>query len=311
LGGVSRDARIRARIRFDVILTGVHASVSQMLRHLAKKALEIYATRLPYHRGKWRVIEGGLRAFGIEEADRGCEFEVERHGLRWRLDPECGVQRRLYYHGVLDPYDEREFLKLVRPGSVFFDIGSYYGYYAMRAAQCGARAIAFEPASANYEILRQNVALNADLRCETYKLALSDSVGIAAMSIAPVNKRGNGWICAPSDGSVATEDVETTTLDVFVCEHGIDRLDALKLDVEGAECKVLAGGVETLARFRPVMLIEFNPGCLKRLGEERGTLLDLVRDFGYELWRTTHHGLVRFQRLEPGEEYCNLVCRPV
>ena len=280
-----------------------------MLRRLAKNALEIYATRLPYHRGKWRVIEGGLRAFGIEAADRGREFEVERQGLRWRLGPACAMQRRLYYHGALDPYDERELLPLIEPGSVFFDIGSYYGYYALRAAQRGARAFAFEPASANYQRLAQNVALNADLRCETFQLALSDSVGTVAMSVAQEGNRGTGRIGAPSDGSVATEEVATTTLDRFVREHGIDRVDALKLDVEGAEGKVLAGGAETLARCRPVMLMEYNPRCLGRFGVEGETLLKMVRDMGYELWRATPRGRVKFQRLEPGEEYCNLVCR--
>lgn len=279
-----------------------------MFRRLAKNALEIYATRLPYHRGKWRVIEGGLHAFGIDEADRDREFEVERQGLRWRLGPACAMQRRLYYHGALDPYDEREFLPLIRPESVFFDIGSYYGYYALRAAQRGARACAFEPASANYQRLAQNVALNPKVRCEIFPIALSDSVGTVAMSVAQEGNRGTGRIGAPSDGSVVTENVATTTLDKFVRDNGIDRVDALKLDVEGAEWKVLTGGAETLARCRPAMLMEYNPPCLRRFGVEGEALLQLVRTMGYELWRARAGGRVKFQRLAPGEEYCNLVC---
>lgn len=281
-----------------------------MLRSLAKSALEIYATRLPYHRGKWRVIEGGLSVFGIDAVDRGREFEVERQGLRWRLGPACAMQRRLYYHGALDPYDEREILPLIKPGSVFFDIGSYYGYYALRAAQRGARAFAFEPASANFQHLARNVALNPTLSCQAVQLALSDSTGTVAMSVAQEGNRGTGRIGAPSDGSVATETVATMTLDSFVRERGIERVDALKLDVEGAECQVLAGGAETLARCRPAMLMEYNPPCLERFGVGGDTLPKTVRAMGYELWRATAGGRVKFERLSPGEEYCNLLCLP-
>jgi FkbM family methyltransferase len=280
-----------------------------MLRRLAKSALEVYATRLPYHRGKWRVIEGGLSAFGIDAADRGQEFEVERQGLRWRLGPECAMQRRLYYHAALDPYDEREFLPLIRPGSVFFDIGSYYGYYGLRAAQRGARAFAFEPAGANYQCLARNVALNPGLSCEPVRLALSDSVGTVAMSVAQDGNRGTGRIGVASDGGVATENVATMTLDGFVRERGIERVDALKLDVEGAECKVLTGGTETLTRCRPAMLMEYNPPCLERFGVSGEVLLKMVREMGYEVWRAKASGRVKFQGLEPGEEYCNVVCR--
>jgi FkbM family methyltransferase len=281
-----------------------------MLRPLAKHALELYATRLPYHRGKWRVIEAGLNAFGIEAADRGHEFKVERQGLHWKLGPDCAIQRKLYYHGALDPYDEREFLSAIRPGSVFFDVGSYYGYYALRAASLGARSFAFEPASVNYQRLAQNVALNPTLSCEPCRLALSDSVGTVAMIVADEGNRGTGRIGAPTDGSVPTEEVATNTLDLFFEEKGLDRLDAMKLDVEGAEMKVLTGGAKTLAMFRPVMLMEYNPGCLRRFGVEPADLLKKVRELGYEIWRATPNGLFLFQAPKPSELYCNVICRP-
>ena len=105
-----------------------------MLRRLAKHALEFYATRLPYHRGKWRAVEAALRLGDIEKLDRGQTFEVERAGLRWQLNTECAVQRRLYYHGGFDVHDVRELLARVPASGVFFDIGSYFGYYSPHGA---------------------------------------------------------------------------------------------------------------------------------------------------------------------------------
>jgi FkbM family methyltransferase len=278
-----------------------------MIRRLAKRVLEGYVTRLPYHLGKWRVVEGVVKGMGIEEGDRGQEFLVERQGLRWKLGVECAMQRRLYYHGALDPYDERELFSRMEPGAVFLDIGSYYGYYGLRAAEGGAEAYLFEPAGVNFGRLEENLRLNPAMRCRGYRLALSDRVGKVAMSIAKDGNRGTGRIEVEADGGEATEEVETTTLDLFVMREGIGKVGGMKLDVEGAEWKVLVGGMETLKRDRPVMLMEYNPPCLRRFGVKEEELLGKLRGMGYGLWRATRGGLKRFEGLG-GEEYCNLVC---
>jgi FkbM family methyltransferase len=277
-----------------------------MLRRFAKHALELYATRLPYHRGKWRVVESALRLSGIEEIDRGQTFEVGRAGLRWRLNTECAVQRRLYYHGGFDVHDVRELLARVPAGGVFFDIGSYFGYYSLRAAQRGARVCAFEPDAANFALLAQHIALNSfDQTIRAFPLALSDAPGRARFAGASAENRGTGHLASTDE---AGGEVALTTLDAFVAEQGIERLDALKLDVEGAECRVLAGGEETLRRFRPALLVELNPPCLERAGASELALLGRLSDLGYRCWRATAHGLVPFT--ERTAEYLNLICLP-
>lgn len=276
-----------------------------MFRRLAKHALEIYATRLPYHRGKWRVVESALRLTGIQQLDRGQTFEVERAGLRWRLNTECAVQRRLYYHGAFDIHDVRELMARVPSGGVFFDIGSYFGYYSLLAARRGASVYAFEPAPANFLLLENHIALNALPQVQPFPLALSDVTGRAFFAFASAENRGTGHL---ADAGEAGEDVALTTLDAFVDEHAIARLDALKLDVEGAECRVLAGGRETLRRFRPTMLVELNPPCLDRAGSSETALLGALSDLGYRLMRATARGLVPFT--ERKEEYMNLICLP-
>jgi hypothetical protein len=57
------------------------------------------------------------------------------------------------------------------------------------------------------------------------------------------------------------------------------------------------------------MLMEYNPPCLERFGVSGEVLLKMVREMGYEVWRAKASGRVKFQGLEPGEEYCNVVCR--
>ena len=276
-----------------------------MFRRLAKHAIEVYATRLPYHRGKWRIVESAVRLAGIEQLDLGQTFEVERAGLRWRLNTECAVQRRLYYHGGFDVHDVRELMARVPQGGVFFDIGSYFGYYSLLAARRGASVFAFEPAPANFSLLQGNIALNSADQIRAFPLALSDTVGHARFAFASAENRGTGHLASAGE---AGDEVALTTLDAFVDEHGVTRLDALKLDVEGAECRVLSGARETLRRFRPAMLVELNPPCLERAGSSEAALLGALSDLGYQLMRATARGLEPF--VTRTDDYVNLICLP-
>ena len=115
--------------------------VSTVLR----RVLKAYATRLPYHRGKWRVVEYGLRVVGTDGADDfvdGRTIDVVRDGIKWRIGTTCAVQRRLYWHGGFEMHEVHALLGRLRPGNVFFDVGSYFGYYAVLAAKRGAQVYA-------------------------------------------------------------------------------------------------------------------------------------------------------------------------
>lgn len=279
-----------------------------MIRRLAKRAIEFYAIRLPYHPGKWRAVEAALSLCGVAEFDRGCVFEVERGGLRWRLDPQCVLQRRLYYCGEFDRHDVRALLAHVPAGGVFFDVGAYFGYYALLAAKRGARAFAFEPSPGNFALLETQIALNSLDQVQAFQLALSHAPGWGRFAVAAPENRGTGHLVGAHDEG---EEVLLTTLDAFMTEHGITRLDAMKVDVEGAELQVLAGGRETLQRHRPTLLVEVNGPCLQRFGRSEAELVQMLRELGYELFRVHRSRLVEFHGLVPGENYTNVICRPV
>ena len=208
---------------------------------------------------------------------------------------------------------KRELAARLGKGSVFFDVGAYFGYYSMVLSQKtgGAAAMyAFEPVPANYLLLAANRELNGFENIQTFQLAVSDSTGETSFEIPPENNRGTGRIAAPGTGSGETELVATVTLDRFVEEHGITRLDAMKIDVEGAEMRVFAGGRKTFEKFRPVLVVELNPPCLQRFGASADDLLREIRGLGYEVFRTKSSGLQKFDGLHPGETYTNLFCVP-
>ena len=277
-----------------------------MFRSMIEKLVLLYA-RAPYHAGKWRIVEALIRAGGLDGGPVKTR-EVVRQGLRWRLGTDCSLQRRLMYHGVFDVHDAPALFQGIGAGSIFLDIGAYFGYYSLLATQYGAGVHAFEPVGQNFALLQAQLALNGHPSVQAHRIALSDTVGQASFALPDADNRGRGHLASAEDG-VKTETVELTTLDVFAERTGLARLDALKLDVEGAEIKVLAGGRATLRRFRPTMLIELNPPCLERFGASEVALLDAVRELGYEVFRATRAGLEPYRGLAAGESYLNIICK--
>ena len=149
-----------------------------------------------------------------------------------------------------EPMLER--LKAIKQGDVFLDVGAGVGTYALRAAAMGAEVIAFEPHPQTLEKLRRNVDLNRlddhTSRITVIEYALFDGGEYPVELHAEVFGR---HYPIPDN-----YEVEVAKLDEFE----FDRVDWVKLDVEGAELGVIEGGKETIARCLPVILCEDHDG---------------------------------------------------
>ena len=86
---------------------------------------------------------------------------IEKHGLKWFLDMNEGIDHAVAQGHGWEPNTTRFFNALVVPGGSVLDIGANIGWYTMLAAQRGSRVLAVEPAPAMQEVLRQHVAANA------------------------------------------------------------------------------------------------------------------------------------------------------
>jgi FkbM family methyltransferase len=149
-------------------------------------------------------------------------------------------------------YDHGEHQVAAQPGDVVLDIGGCWGdtalYFAGRVGPRG-KVYTFEFDPESLEILRANLALNPELaeRIEVIELALWKRSG----EMLEVVQAGRMTSVSAQERAKATLSVPSITLDDFVAQHGLDRVDFVKMDVEGAELDVIAGGRQTLARFAP------------------------------------------------------------
>jgi len=121
---------------------------------------------------------------------------------------------------------------LVKPGDIFFDIGANIGYYSLLASELvapGGFVHAFEPASLTFEILRTNTRLNGSKNILLNRLAVSDKPGEAELLIntqSGLTSMGN-----TRRGKLkGIEKIQVVTLDEYVKNNQIPRVDFIKLD---------------------------------------------------------------------------------
>jgi FkbM family methyltransferase len=165
------------------------------------------------------------------------------------------VNREIAATRTYEPHVTRQVVARLRPGMTFVDLGANCGYFSLLAASLGARVHAFEPGARNLWLLQRNAALNG------FAIDMHPSAVGAREELVIYNPiEGNGAISALGD-SLPTEGqqaLRTVTLDGAL---GGRRVDAVKMDVEGAEGLVLDGG-ETALAHRPTLFAEFAPASL-------------------------------------------------
>lgn len=159
--------------------------------------------------------------------------------------------------------DVRLLKTYVKPTDVCWDIGANTGTYTLHLSRLASRVFAFEPVPHNLEILH-DVKRRAHLENVVIsRLALSDGVGRARMTV-PVEGFYGGFYLARLDAG-GELDIETSTIDALIAS-GIPEPDFIKCDVEGAESRVLAGARQLIARRHPIWLLEtFADDVVERL----------------------------------------------
>ena len=167
---------------------------------------------------------------------------------------------------------------LVRPGGLSIDVGANKGVYSYLMSRISDHVAAFEPNPKMFWVLARSVPRNV----ECHNVALSDRDGEAEM-ILPVQRSGRYSNQGGTLQKRKMEDSAKETGTITVEQRRLDGYDFrgvtfIKIDVEGFEFEVLEGARETLARERPVLLVEIDESQNKRPLDEA---LRTVCDYGY------------------------------
>ena len=201
------------------------------------------------------------------------------------INPEDAVISGSLAFGVYEPFETKIFRKTVKPGMTVVDIGANIGYYAVMAGMGTGptgKVIAYEPDPTNMSFLQKNFKRNGINHAVTVQKAVSDRAGTATFYLTGNNKGTHSLV--NNRGVAHSLTVETDTLDRSLRELGINKVDILKIDIEGAEPLALLGMTGTLTA-NPDLIIftEFYPRAIRRLGNEPIDFLNKLHDLGFSI----------------------------
>jgi FkbM family methyltransferase len=213
---------------------------------------------------------------------------ANRHGIAWRLDLKEGIDFAIFL-GLYERSTFRALRRWVQRGSMVVDAGANVGAHTLELArQVGptGKVFAFEPTFFAHSKLLQNLALNPGLA----DIVVPEQVMLAASdNRATESQIYSSWPLALGHDLhekhlgrfQTTEGARAISLDTYLRQVGVSRLDFIKLDVDGFECEVLEGAQNCLEKFQPTIIMELAPYCLRDHGGSLERLVDMLFRWGY------------------------------
>jgi len=161
---------------------------------------------------------------------------------------------------IFDPKYEPNVLRIIlnqlSKGDVFIDIGAHIGKYSFLAAKkvgTNGKVIAVEPNPIAFKALKSGIKENRLTNVIPLNIAVSNNNAIVQFYLS---RWSVGSSMKVSEGSYNTIFVKSMTLDTLVSILKLNRVDFIKIDVEGAELEVLMGAINTLINYKPRLIIE-------------------------------------------------------
>jgi len=225
--------------------------------------------------GRWQVANRILRQ-PVALAFAGGSRLLARRG-------DTGLTVN-YYAGIYEYEDMLFVTHALREHDLFVDVGANGGAYTVLAAGvAGARALALEPVPATFELLLDNVHLNRlAARVEARNVGVGRTEGSLRLS---TGSAAENRVLVPGDPTEGLE-VPVRPLDVLIPEavpEGVKGALILKVDVEGWESEVIAGGLHTLSTARPCALVIEMNGSGAHYGFDEDALHRQILDLGFSL----------------------------
>lgn len=182
--------------------------------------------------------------------------------------------RSVELYGCYEPFMIDKAIEIIKPRDIIFDVGCAEGYFSIFASQLNKnpeKIYGFDCSEARSRIFKKNNRIALGGKANFIDTLISDH-----------------------------KNKDTITIDSFIKKENIKVVDVIKIDVEGAEFKVLKGMSECLKNFKPRLLIEIHPYYIVNVeGDSLKDLCNLIENKGYNIELCTNHRGEHRGRVEP------------
>jgi FkbM family methyltransferase len=173
-------------------------------------------------------------------------------------------------------------------GAVVLDIGAHIGLFSAIAAKvvgANGKVFAFEPAPNTIPVLHQTIRIN---HLETVISPVNQAMGKDSGKITffisdETADNSNSIVSYKVDRKLNGVEVEVNTIDNFVAGKKLDRVDFIKIDVEGAEYDTIRGGIEVFKKFQPSFILAIHPEPIKKKGDKLEDIYNFLLSLNYNI----------------------------
>jgi FkbM family methyltransferase len=224
-------------------------------------------------------IRSTLRRLRTDPVD----LEVIGQKMRLHADNNACEKRLMVTPQFFDPAELAFLMSQLHPSFVFLDIGSNVGAYSVFVAKNagpGARVLAVDPNGIVLKRLAFNAAANGLTNIQAVQAAVADVEGEMEFALEERNMGGSSLqLDRAARGGKTVFKVPVRTLERLVSEAGFEHVDAIKIDVEGCEDKVLIPYFRDVPRnlYPKAVILEAN------VGSWQDNLLEVLASAGYQL----------------------------
>jgi FkbM family methyltransferase len=219
--------------------------------------------------------------------------------LKFRIDRASYMGSNIYWKG-LHQKAEIVFLKsILKNDMVFVDMGANQGEFSIVLASLltEGKVISFEPIEAIRQDLEVNIRLNNLKNIIVCPCGVSDTEGAVPIYTSEDLERqqslheGLGTLFQTEYRSKLVETIALRRFDDVFAETGLTRLDAIKIDIEGAELFALKGSENTIKQYKPrYILVELNQETSKAAGYNVSDVVSFIEKLGYKWYELSKHG---------------------
>ncbi len=281
------------------------------LLRLARKA----SVQLRTLRGSYPLLNMVRRAcYGLGPVEV-ADFDGD---LRFTLNLGEHMASQIFWFGYYSGEIARLMKQLLRPGDIFIDGGANIGELSLVAAKSvgpGGRVLSFEPAAGTYGSLVNHVRINGmEQTILAFRKGLSDQIGSREIFSADTHYRdgslhtGLVTMFRSDQRGASLGEIELTTIDAIARDVLLDRLAGVKLDIEGAELAAIRGASDTLARFRPWLIVEIGAETCHAAGYDPAEVLEALP--GYRFLRIEYRRSPVPIRPSDLRHWQNVLCLP-
>ena len=177
----------------------------------------------------------------------------------------------------------RKIVSLLPNDMVCFDIGANVGWYTLHVLKerSDAKVYSFEPGPLTFERLISNMKVNNFLTDNCINVGFFNSEGTMDFYYDPNGSGASSMVNLRNKDNVQKLTVAVSTIDSWIDEQKIDRLDFIKCDVEGSELFVYQGGMESIKKFKPIVFSEMLRKWAAKFGYHPNDIIELYRNMNY------------------------------